>query len=167
MTIFQRFAAALEHSPAYRSLLYLWGHLPIPKPVRWAIMWMGIQKYLVGVSAVVLNERNEVLLFKHTYRTDFDWGLPGGWLKFGEHPARAVEREICEESGMRVAISHPIYVNQRPDYPHLEVIHIGRWVSGDFRPSPEVSEGRFFTREELPPIYPEVLAVLEAVWENK
>ena len=59
-------------------------------------------QFLVGVTGVIFNEKNEVLLFKHTYRKQ-SWSLPGGYLKAGEHPAEALEREIKEESGLVVS----------------------------------------------------------------
>ena len=57
----------------------------------------------VGTAAVVV--RNDKLLCllrsheaSHGART---WGLPGGWLNFGEDPAAGCARELEEETGMR------------------------------------------------------------------
>lgn len=52
---------------------------------------------------VVLNDRGELLLAKHTFR-DGAWGLPGGWVNPHEHPAAAVAREVGEETGVRVTV---------------------------------------------------------------
>lgn len=50
-------------------------------------------QFLIGVTGVILNDKKEVLLFKHTYR-QHAWSLPGGYMQAGEHPAEALEREI-------------------------------------------------------------------------
>jgi ADP-ribose pyrophosphatase YjhB (NUDIX family) len=55
---------------------------------------------VVAVSAVVANDRGEVLLQK---RTDNElWGLPGGAMDLGESIGQAVVREIREETGLEV-----------------------------------------------------------------
>ncbi len=44
----------------------------------------------------------KILLLKHTYRDKYPWGIPSGWLKRGEQPMEALQREIKEETGMVV-----------------------------------------------------------------
>ncbi|MGH8885067.1 MAG: NUDIX domain-containing protein [Egibacteraceae bacterium] len=53
----------------------------------------------VGVRAIVTNERGEVLLLRHTYKSGFY--LPGGKVKRGESLSEAVLRELREEVGVR------------------------------------------------------------------
>jgi 8-oxo-dGTP pyrophosphatase MutT (NUDIX family) len=62
----------------------------------------------VGAIAIVLSddvdERGEtpvVLLARHTFHGD-RWRLPGGWVRRGEHPEAACEREVLEETGVEV-----------------------------------------------------------------
>jgi 8-oxo-dGTP diphosphatase len=56
--------------------------------------------FLPGVSAVVLNEKGEILLHQ---RADFrTWGLPSGILDPGENPADAIVREVFEETAVHV-----------------------------------------------------------------
>lgn len=57
---------------------------------------------LVGVTAVVLGEEGEVLL--HRRADDGRWSTPGGILEPGEEPARAVVREVREETGLEVEV---------------------------------------------------------------
>ena len=53
-----------------------------------------------SVAAIVLDGAGRILL---QHRTDHDlWGLPGGLLEPGEHPAEAVAREVKEETGVDV-----------------------------------------------------------------
>jgi 8-oxo-dGTP diphosphatase len=135
----------MREGPVFRGLLWLWRWLPIPNWLRWALLWQGNQKFLVGVGAVVFNDAGEVLLCRHTYRAEYPWSLPGGWLNRDEEPARAIEREICEETGLEVRMLHLLRVKGREDYPQLDVMFVGQLEGGTFRPSAEVSEAGFFT----------------------
>ena len=55
---------------------------------------------LVGAAAIILNEKNEILL---QHRSDNHlWGVPGGAIEPGEEPAEAVIREVKEETGLTV-----------------------------------------------------------------
>ena len=65
-------------------------------------------KFLVGVLAVIFDDRGRVLLLKHTYRPDYPWGLPGGWLRAGEGAAEGIERELLEETGFVVRAIRPL-----------------------------------------------------------
>jgi len=66
-------------------------------------------QFLVGVTGVIFNDTDEILLLKHTYRR-FEWSTPGEYIKAKEHPKEAIEREIEEESGFIVSadIRHKI-----------------------------------------------------------
>lgn len=57
---------------------------------------------LVGVTAVVVNEEGEILL--HRRADDGRWATPGGILEPEEEPARAVVREVREETGVEVEV---------------------------------------------------------------
>lgn len=166
----RRLASWFERSSLYALLLHWWGRLPLPKFLRWIILWLGVDKFLVGVGAVVVNQRGEVLLFRHTYRPDYPWGLPGGWLKGSEDPVQALAREIYEESRLMIKTVRPLHVGIGPVYPQLEVVFLARYEGGTFRPSPEVSEARFFPADNLPPTYQETRAVIQqavAAWEKE
>lgn len=57
-----------------------------------------------GAGALVLNPKNKVLLIKQ-YRypiQDWEWNLPGGGVDPNEDPKIAVEREIEEETGLKI-----------------------------------------------------------------
>jgi 8-oxo-dGTP pyrophosphatase MutT (NUDIX family) len=76
-------------------------------PLRWilrlAVKLLAPRNY-VGVVGVVFDQGGRVLLAEHVFRTDFAWGLPGGWLERGEDPTRAVQREIEEELNLKVQV---------------------------------------------------------------
>ena len=80
-----------------KFLLKIWRLLPNSYFLRRNLVWMITPKFLVGVVGVVLNDDCEVLLLNHSYRKEYPWGLPGGWLKKGEQPVAAIEWEIRGE----------------------------------------------------------------------
>jgi ADP-ribose pyrophosphatase YjhB (NUDIX family) len=68
----------------------------------------------VGCSAVIFDEtRQKVLL---TQRTDNGrWCLPGGQMESGESAAEACEREVWEETGLKVRATRLAGVYSNPD----------------------------------------------------
>jgi 8-oxo-dGTP pyrophosphatase MutT (NUDIX family) len=76
-------------------------------PLRW-ILRLAVKllapRNLVGVVGVVFDQGGRVLLAEHVFRTDFAWGLPGGWLERGEDPTQAIQREIEEELNLKVQV---------------------------------------------------------------
>lgn len=64
----------------------------------------GYVKRNDGVVCLVINPKNELLLIKQ-YRYpihDWEWNLPGGGVDPSEDPSFAVEREIEEETGLKI-----------------------------------------------------------------
>jgi ADP-ribose pyrophosphatase YjhB (NUDIX family) len=76
--------------------------------------------------------------------------LPGGYLKSGEHPREALEREIKEESGLVVSMDESLKTRTDRDSARLDMCYLGVLIGGDFKPTHEVSEYGFFTQDKLP-----------------
>ncbi|MCX6726131.1 MAG: NUDIX hydrolase [Candidatus Shapirobacteria bacterium] len=106
-------------------------------------------QFLVGVTGIIFNDKNEILLFKHIYRAHA-WSLPGGYLKAGEHPREALEREIKEESGLIVSVDESLKTRTDRDTARLDMCYTGVLIGGDFKATYEVSEYGFFTQDKLP-----------------
>lgn len=113
------------------------------------IMRFFQDKFLIGVTGIIFNKNREILLFKHTYRTH-SWALPGGYLKSGEHPREALEREIKEESGLIVSIDEPLKTRTDRESARLDMCYTGVLIGGDFTPTHEISEYGFFAQDKLP-----------------
>jgi ADP-ribose pyrophosphatase YjhB (NUDIX family) len=133
-------------------LLRLWGSLPIPVPVRWMLVKRFLQPFHVGVLGVITNQHREILLFRHTYRGRYPWGLPAGWLERDESPEAAIKREIHEETGMQVAADGLLLAWHDTRYGKLDLFYICRILDGAFRPSEEVVEMGWYAAEALPPM---------------
>jgi 8-oxo-dGTP diphosphatase len=125
----------------------LWSWLPV-----WAkrlVLWVCNAHFIVGTVAIVQDGKGRVLAARHTYRARTPWALPGGWVRRGEDPARAVVREIREETALDVEVTAPVTV-QMESAMHLTVIYSARLTGGTFRPSAEVSEVAFLEPGEWP-----------------
>ncbi|MBI3152126.1 MAG: NUDIX domain-containing protein, partial [Chloroflexi bacterium] len=122
-------------------LLPLWMHVLAAKLVR--------SKFRAAVAALVFDEQRQVLLFKHTYRK-FEWGIPAGSLEYHEQPADAVAREFLEETGMKIQIEKLLRVISAREDHHLTVVYLCKIADGEFKPSHEISEMKYFDVDDLP-----------------
>jgi len=127
--------------------------------MRTAIIWWLSPKFVVGVSGLIRDDSERILLLKHTYRQNKPWGLPGGGLKPGESLEECLLREVREETGMRVEIEHMLSGAAHPGRRLVDVIFSCRLLPGEslekFRPNAEVAEACWFDPEALPPAIPQ------------
>lgn len=150
-----------------KSLLTsVWKLLKLPKGLQLFIMRLFQNQFLVGVVGVIFNEKNEILLFKHTYR-QHSWSLPGGYMKAGEHPAESLEREIKEESGFVVSADDQLKTRTDRDGARLEMCYIGLFIGGEFTPSHEVSEYGFFPIDKMPLLRSNQVFLIEEAMQQK
>jgi 8-oxo-dGTP pyrophosphatase MutT (NUDIX family) len=114
-------------------------------------------KIRLGCSAAIFDEQGRILLTKRS--DNGQWCLPGGAVDPGETVAEACEREVWEETGLRVHVKRLIgiysYSDQLVVYPdgnkvqvvalHFEV----EVTSGEAGLSNEVSDFGYFTIGEM------------------
>jgi ADP-ribose pyrophosphatase YjhB (NUDIX family) len=132
-----------------RNLLRIWKHFPQWTHVLAAELLRP--RFRVAVSALVFDERQRILLFKHTYRK-LEWGLPSGALEYGEQPVEGILREFYEETGMQIAVERLLLADSNPHMRHVSLVYLCRIVSGEFRDSDEISEIEYFDLNNLPPM---------------
>lgn len=147
-------------------LLKLWKKLGFSKNLQLKIIRLFQDQFLIGVTGVIFNTENKVLLFKHTYRKTA-WSLPGGYMNGKEHPKEALEREIFEESGLTTSIDWRMKVRTDRETARLDISYIGTYIGGEFTASPEVIEARFCSLNDLPPIRRDQLFLIEQAIEQR
>lgn len=119
-------------------------------PLQWYILWFLHNKFIIGVSGVVLNERDEVLLLRHRYWKDGSWGLPSGYANSGEKMEEAIAREVYEETGYRIKTEGILKMTSGYKL-RLELSYLGRLTGGNLKlEKNEIIEARFFDPASLP-----------------
>jgi 8-oxo-dGTP diphosphatase len=102
-------------------------------------------KHIVSAAAVVVNERNEVLLIKGPRR---GWEMPGGQVEEGESLKEAAIRETKEECGLDIEVIKFCGVFQNVSSSICNTLFLGRPVGGNLTRTPEALEAGFFPIEE-------------------
>ena len=86
-----------------RWLLRVW--IQLPAPVRYLYLRLRYGHYGVGVAALIRDDGGRIMLVHRTYSRDEPWALPGGWLEGNDEALeRGLERELFEETGLRVRV---------------------------------------------------------------
>lgn len=133
------------------KILYkIWQALHLPTNFQLFIMRRFQDQFLIGVTGIFFDEKNRILLFKHSYRDDGDWSLPGGYIKAGEHPKEGLEREVQEESGLIVSADERLKIRTDRKSARLDITYMGTYFGGVFKPSKEVVRAKLFPFDSLP-----------------
>lgn len=130
-------------------LAKIWRSVNIASKLQLKIMRMMNDEFLIGITGIIFNDKNEVLLVKHTYR-QIKWSLPGGYLKAREHPSEGLEREIKEETGFIVSADRQLKLRTDRSTGRLDITYTGKFIGGEFTPSEEVTEYGFYSFDNLP-----------------
>lgn len=106
---------------------------------------MNPPKHIVSAAAIVLNEKNEILLIKGPRR---GWEIPGGQVEEGEPLAAAAIRETKEESGVDIEIVKFCGIFQNVSGSICSTLFIGKPVGGMPTLTPEALEVGYFPIEQ-------------------
>jgi len=112
----------------------------------------------VGCSASVFDKTGKKVVFIR--RADNGkWAVPGGYMEAGESFSEACQREVLEETGLRVRVKHLVGVYTSPnlllEYPdgnkwQLVVLHFeADIIDGELQSSDESTEFGYFSRNEI------------------
>ena len=110
--------------------------------------------HTLGVGAVVINDKNEILVIKEKV-SNLGYKLPGGHIDNGEMISSALEREVLEETGVIVEFESIISLGHF--YPHqfhksnLYVLCIAKPKSSkiDVKDKEEISEAIWLDLDEM------------------
>jgi 8-oxo-dGTP pyrophosphatase MutT (NUDIX family) len=111
----------------------------------------------LGCSAAIFDEQGRILLTKR--QDNGQWCLPSGGAEPGESVAEACEREVWEETGLKVCVKRLVGVYSHPDQLvvyadggkfQIVALHFEVEVTGgELGLSNETSDYGYFTLEEV------------------
>jgi 8-oxo-dGTP pyrophosphatase MutT (NUDIX family) len=113
--------------------------------------------HLMGINAVVINDREEVLLVES--KEINEWMPIGGMIEPGEEPADAAIREVYEETGVHVIPQRLAGIYDGPDVEYsngdlvhyITVVFLCRAVGGEPHAHDEENrDARYFPVDKLP-----------------
>ncbi|KQU59855.1 NUDIX hydrolase [Rossellomorea marisflavi] len=119
---------------------------------------MQMPVHIVAAGGFVTNEKDEILLVKT--RRDGHWVFPGGQIEVGENLIDGVIREVKEESGLDVTVSHlvGVFSNTATYEGHsgVKIVptkvmfdFVCEPVGGEFNTSDETSDVRWVRKEDV------------------
>lgn len=130
--------------------------------VRFAAVGLGYKELLdykipsVSVNAII-EDKGKVLLVKRR-KEPFKgyWSLPGGYVEYGESVEEALRREVKEEVGIDIEIDRLLNVYSDP-FRHIAkhtiaIVYKASIVNGKISNNEEISDAKFFSKEEIPEI---------------
>lgn len=106
---------------------------------------MNPPKHIVSAAAIVINDKNELLLIKGPRR---GWEMPGGQVEEGESLSQAAIRETKEESGIDIEIIRFCGIFQNVTNSICNTLFLARPVGGALIQTPESLDSGFFPLEE-------------------
>jgi len=111
----------------------------------------------VGVGAVVFRNDTVLLVRRGQPPGAGEWAIPGGKVRAGESLQQAAEREIREETGIRIRAGEPVFcfdlIETDPDGRvrwHYVIVDLqAEYRDGEIRAGDDASEAGWFPREAL------------------
>jgi 8-oxo-dGTP diphosphatase len=127
--------ADVPYRPGVLRRTALRGYGRLPRRVRLALLHALAPSYTVGALCVIEHVRSgRILLLRQHHRRG--WTLPGGLLDRGESAARAVVREVREETGLAIEVGLPFGVVVEPGPRRVDVLF---HVPTELLPTPTAS----------------------------
>jgi 8-oxo-dGTP diphosphatase len=103
---------------------------------------------------VLLVRNGSVLLARRAHEPRRDaWGIPAGFMEYGEHPEATAVREALEETGLDVKLTSLFGVYAGRDDPRTRAVLIlyrGRIRGGRLTAGDDASEVGYFALDRLP-----------------
>lgn len=112
---------------------------------------------MVAVGAVIVQGQEVLLVRRASDPLRGEWSLPGGMLELGETLRQAVEREVLEETGLRVRVDRVLEVfdtiipdaEGRTQFHYVLIDFLCLPVSGEPRAASDVTEVVWASVDEL------------------
>ena len=119
-----------------------------PPTVRMRIVRTTQNTFTASAGALVTNSKNEILLLDHVLRPKSGWGIPGGFMNYGEQPEQTVAREIMEEVGLEITNIKMLRV--RTISRHIEILFSAEAEGKPEVLSREIKTAGWFSIDKIP-----------------
>lgn len=110
-----------------------------------------------AVGAIVFKDQRVLLVKRGRPPALGQWAIPGGSIELGETLQQAAEREVWEETGIRIAAHDPVFSfdvlerdhQNRVRFHYVIVDLAAEYVSGELRSGDDAVEARWVAADEL------------------
>ncbi len=122
---------------------------------------MSSKKYptqpILAVGAVVFKDQKVLLVRRGKAPAKGMWAIPGGSVKLGETVKQAAEREILEETAIRIRAGEPVYSFESIEHDengevrfHYYIVDLeAEYLTGKITPGDDADDAAWMTVEEL------------------
>ena len=124
----------------------IWKRLP-PR-LRLTLIRVTQKKFTASVAVIITNAEGKVLLLEHFLRPASGWGIPGGFIEYGEQPVEAARRELREETG--IELKNLEMVRVRTLNRHIEMLFRAESDDTPQIKSREIKDFGWFALAEMP-----------------
>ncbi len=108
----------------------------------------------VAVAVIIADARGILLQQRAMEPRKGLWTFPSGYVDRGEQVERAAEREIAEELGVPVTLTHLLGVYSEPENPVVLIVYTGT-LAASATPviqEAEITAIRYVAPDDLPPL---------------
>ncbi len=112
---------------------------------------------IIGVGAVIVSNRQALLVRRNTEPLKGEWSVPGGALELGEKLHEGLRREALEETGLSVEPQEVLEVfdniftdpEGRTQYHYVLIDYLCRVTSGEASAGSDVSDVKWVREDDL------------------